>query len=95
MPVKLTMEISRGDAMRGDVQLSQLLRDAAHSKGITNQRLAEEAKIPKCDVSRYLSGRRRPSIARLMRLAALLDLDYDALLQIYNRDGADDEDEAR
>lgn len=83
MPVKVTLEISKGDAMKGNPALAALLRGAARNKGYSNRRLADLAKINEVDASRYLSGRRNPSMARLKRLADVLGLEFQDLLEVY------------
>ena len=64
------------DGLRLRLHLSAILA----RKGWQQKRLALEAGMPDSTISQYTSGKRRPNIERLVKLADALDISTDELL---------------
>jgi transcriptional regulator with XRE-family HTH domain len=56
------------------------LRQAREIRGVSQQQLAEAAKLPPSSISHFESGSRKPSFDNLRRLANALDVTTDYLI---------------
>ncbi len=82
----LALERGEDELIPGDVAERLLTRDEQPLKiwreyrGLTQEKLAEQAKSTKSYISQIESGRKTGSIALLKRLAAVLSVDLDDLV---------------
>lgn len=62
------------------------LREARHNKGLTQQQIADKMGITKTTYCGYENGRREPDVEKIKKLACILELSCDELLEIDYRD---------
>jgi transcriptional regulator with XRE-family HTH domain len=59
---------------------SQRLKIARQQKGLNQEELGKKADLPTTAISHYETGRRKPSLANLQKLANALRIEIDYLL---------------
>lgn len=66
------------------VQLYDIIKQLRNEKGLSQRQLAERVGIDKSTVALYESGKRLPSLSRLVSLSCALGVTTDFLLGISN-----------
>lgn len=61
--------------------LGQLLKVIREEKGLLQREVAERLGVPQSFVSKYESGERRIDLPELRRIATVLDVPFETLLQ--------------
>lgn len=56
-------------------KLSKRIADVRKQKGFTQERLAEEAELDRVALANIETGRRRPTVTALYKLAKAMDID--------------------
>lgn len=64
--------------IKGGVQLK--LREIRKRNGLSQERLSELSHVDRVSISRYETGKKKPSVDNLKRLAVALDVTTDELL---------------
>jgi DNA-binding XRE family transcriptional regulator len=57
-----------------------VIREIRHERGLTQDQLAELAKVPRICICRYESGKYYPSLSNAVKLAKVLNVSIEELI---------------
>jgi transcriptional regulator with XRE-family HTH domain len=60
--------------------MKTLLKEARELKGLKNERVAQLAGIDQALISKFESGNRRPTKEQVVKLAILLEIDFESIM---------------